>query len=58
VEGQVIIRHKTLERIAAQAKITFDRPTILRSERDEAVLLVIGRMGEPPSGRLVRRSWA
>ena len=28
------------------AKITFDPPTILRAERDEAVLLVVGRMGE------------
>ena len=46
VEGQAFIHHKTLERIAAQAKITFDPPTILRAERDEAVLLVIGRMGE------------
>jgi hypothetical protein len=46
VEGQAFIHHKTLERIAAQAKITFDAPTVLRAERDEAVLLVVGRMGE------------
>ncbi len=46
VEGQVFIRHKALEQIAAHAEITFDAPTILRSERDEAVLLVVGRMGE------------
>src|SRR5829696_4028238 len=45
-EGETFIHHKTLERIAAQAKITFDPPTILRAERDEAVLLVVGRMGE------------
>src|SRR5918994_928760 len=46
VEDQVFIHHRALERIAAQAKITFDPPTILRAERDEAVLLVVGRMGE------------
>ena len=46
VEGQAFIHHRALERIAAQAKITFESPTVLRSERDEAVLLVLGRMGE------------
>src|SRR5215212_9669335 len=46
VEGETFIHHKTLERIAAQARITFDPPIILRAERDEAVLLVVGRMGE------------
>src|SRR5215204_4596321 len=46
VEGQAFIHHKTLERMAGKAKITFDPPTILRAERDEAVLLVVGRMGE------------
>ncbi len=46
VEGQAFIHHRALERIAAQATITFDPPTVLRSERDEAVLLVLGRMGE------------
>src|SRR4051794_15376254 len=46
VQGQAVIYHKALERIAAQAKITFDPPTVLRAERDEAVLLVTGRMGD------------
>src|SRR3954469_17758879 len=46
VEGQTFIHHMTLERIAAQAKIIFDPPTVLRAERDEAVLVVVGRMGE------------
>jgi len=46
VQGQAFIHHKTLERIVAQANITFDPPAILRAERDEAVLLVVGRMGE------------
>src|SRR4051794_12582725 len=46
VNGQAFIHHKALERIAALAKITFDPPTVLRAQRDEAVLLLVGRMGE------------
>lgn len=46
VQGTVVIYHKALERIAAQARIQFDPPTIVRAERDEAVILVTGRMGE------------
>ncbi len=45
-EGETFIHHRTLERIAGKAKITFDPPTVLRAGRDEAVLLVVGRMGE------------
>src|SRR4051794_6069402 len=46
VEGETLIHHRTLERIAGKANITFDPPTVLRAARDEAVLLVVGRMGE------------
>ncbi|MDQ4135591.1 MAG: trna delta -isopentenylpyrophosphate transferase [Pseudomonadota bacterium] len=46
VQGQAVIYHKALERIAAQAKITYDPPTIVRAERDEAVILVTGRIGD------------
>ena len=46
VQGTPVIYHKALERIAAQARIVFDQPTIVRAERDEAVILVTGRMGE------------
>jgi hypothetical protein len=46
VQGNAVIYHKCLERIAAQAQIRFDRPEVLRAERDEAVILVIGHMGE------------
>src|SRR3954471_12942814 len=46
VQGQAVIYHKALERIAAQAGIVFGPPTILRAERDEAVILVTGSMGE------------
>ena len=46
VQGQAVIYHKALERIAAQARIAFDPPTIVRAERDEAVILLTGRMGD------------
>ena len=46
VQGTAVIYHKALERIAAQAKIRFDQPTVLRAERDEAVILVTGHMAE------------
>lgn len=46
VQGTAVIYHKTLERIAAQAKVNFDEPKIIRAERDEAVIQVTGRMGD------------
>ncbi|KAA2237007.1 trna delta -isopentenylpyrophosphate transferase [Salinarimonas soli] len=46
VQGTAVIYHKALERIAAQAGIVYDKPEIIRAERDEAVILVSGRMGE------------
>lgn len=46
VQGNAVIYHKTLERIAVKARIAFDPPTVLRAERDEAVMLVTGRMGD------------
>lgn len=46
VQGTAVIYHKTLERIAAMAKIKFDEPKIIRAERDEAVIQVTGRLIE------------
>jgi hypothetical protein len=46
VQGQAVLYHKTCERIAAKAGITFQEPTILRAERDEAVILVRGMLGD------------
>lgn len=46
VQGTAVVYHKTLERIAASAKIQFEKPQILRAERDEAVMLVCGHMGD------------
>ncbi|GEP02656.1 trna delta -isopentenylpyrophosphate transferase [Methylobacterium oxalidis] len=50
VQGTAVIYHKTLERIAAQAGIAFDPPTIIRAERDEAVILVTGRLPGAKAG--------
>ncbi len=44
VQGTAVIYHKTLERIAAQAQMRFEAPTIIRAERDEAVILVGGHI--------------
>lgn len=46
VQGTPVISHKALERIAARAGIVFRAPTILRAERDEAVILVTGAIGD------------
>lgn len=46
VQGTAVIGHKPLERIAAKAGIVFRPPTILRAERDEAVILVTGAIGD------------
>ena len=46
VQGQRVIRHAALERIAAKAGISFDKPNIIRSEEREAVILVSGTNGD------------
>ncbi|MEH3146680.1 MAG: trna delta -isopentenylpyrophosphate transferase [Methylobacterium frigidaeris] len=51
VQGTAVIYHKALERIAAQARVRFDAPVIVRAERDEAVILVTGHMPGPGGDR-------
>lgn len=53
VQGNPVISHKALERIAAKAEIEFDKPQILRAERDEAVILVFGHIvaANSPTGK-------
>lgn len=46
VQGSAVIYHRAVERIAAKAGIAFAEPTILRAERDEAAILVRGRLGD------------
>ncbi|ACL61906.1 hypothetical protein [Methylobacterium nodulans] len=55
VQGTAVIYHKALERIAAQARIRFDAPVIVRAERDEAVILVTGHM---PGANGDRTEWS
>ena len=57
VQGTAVIYHKTLERIAAQARMQFESPTIIRAERDEAVILVTGRMPGAAPGE-ERHEWS
>lgn len=42
VQNASVIKHKALERLAAAMGIVFAAPTVLRAERDEAVILVAG----------------
>ena len=44
VQGQRVIYHSALERIAARAGIIFDQPQVLRAMEREAVILVTGRV--------------
>ncbi len=46
VQQATVIKHKALERLAASAGIEWDAPIVLRCERDEAVILVTGKLGE------------
>jgi hypothetical protein len=46
VQGQRVIYHSALERIAAKAGIRFDRPEVIRAQEKEAVILVSGARGD------------
>lgn len=46
VQGTPVVKHKAVERLGAALKIRFQTPVILRSERDEAVILATGVLGE------------
>lgn len=46
VQGVPVVKHKAVERLGAALKIRFQQPLILRSERDEAVILATGVLGE------------
>lgn len=45
-KGVPVIKHKAVERLGAALKIRFQAPHILRAERDEAVILSTGTLGE------------
>jgi hypothetical protein len=44
--GTLVLYHKAFEIIAAKESIAFDPPTVVRGNKDEAVIMVVGQMGE------------
>lgn len=60
VQKAIVIKHKALERLAAAANISFDKPQVLRAERDEAVILVHGSMcaADNKNGGITRHEWS
>lgn len=46
VKGTPVVKHKALERLQRALKIKFRDPVMLRHERDEAVLIVTGVLGD------------
>jgi hypothetical protein len=42
--GTPVIKHQALERLSSTLKISWSQPVILRSERDEAVIIVTGNL--------------
>jgi hypothetical protein len=45
IQGNRVLKHKALERLANKLKIRFDEPRVIRSERDECVMIVTGHLG-------------
>lgn len=46
VQGTPVVKHKDVERLGAKLNIRYEIPKIIRSERDEAVILVTGYLGD------------
>jgi len=46
VQGTPVVKHKDVERLGAVLGVKWDVPQVLRAERDEAVIMVIGRMAD------------
>jgi hypothetical protein len=44
VQGNAVVYHKVLERIATKANIAFDRPQVLVAQPEAAAILVVGRI--------------
>jgi hypothetical protein len=58
VQGTPVIKHMALEAVAAKAQIAFDKPTVLRAERDEAVILVSGCLYGANSENGTQHAWS
>jgi hypothetical protein len=46
VQGTPVVKHKDVERLGAKLGITWEKPQVLRAERDEAVIMVMGKLGD------------
>jgi hypothetical protein len=46
VQGNPVIHHKAVERLGVMIGIEWQQPQILRAEKDEAVMIVTGKVGE------------
>jgi hypothetical protein len=46
VQGNPVIHHKAVERLGVVIGIEWHQPQILRAEKDEAVMIVTGKVGE------------
>jgi hypothetical protein len=46
VQGNPVIHHKAVERLGVMIGIEWHQPQILRAEKDEAVMIVTGKVGE------------
>jgi hypothetical protein len=49
VQGNPVVKHQALERLSSALRIIWHKPEVLRSERDEAVLIVTGNLPSGPS---------
>jgi hypothetical protein len=46
IQGNPVIHHKAVERLGVMIGIEWHQPQILRAEKDEAVMIVTGKVGE------------
>jgi hypothetical protein len=46
VQGTPVVYHKDVERLGAAIGVEWEAPQVIRAEADEAVILVVGRIGE------------
>ncbi|ARQ95269.1 hypothetical protein [Bradyrhizobium phage BDU-MI-1] len=45
VQGTPVVKHKDVERLGAAMGIEYEKPQIIRAEADEAVIMVVGKVG-------------
>jgi hypothetical protein len=58
VRGNPVIKHRAMEALAMKVGIIWDKPVVIRAERDEAVLLVSGYLEEGGGKRSGVMEWS